>query len=91
MAEYKGHFRHFDIYTSFGWRVNEERKKTNSIWVRNIPKQINLEETKVATKNGLSRETGNIGYIRHKTKIINIRDNWRSNKECTIRETGNIG
>jgi len=30
--------------------------------------EITLEKTEVAIKNGLSSDTGNIGYPRHRTK-----------------------
>ena len=35
---------------------------------RRQTKQIKLEKTEGAIKNGQSRDTGNIGYTRHRTK-----------------------
>jgi hypothetical protein len=37
-----------------------------------------------ATKNGQSRETGNIVYTRHRAKI-NVKENRRGNQEWTIQ------
>jgi len=44
-----------------------------------------LKKTEGATKNGQSRETGNIGYTRHRPKI-NVRENIRGNQEWTIQK-----
>jgi len=43
-----------------------------------------LEKTEGATKNGQSRETGNIGYTQHMPKI-NVRENRRGNQQWTIQ------
>jgi hypothetical protein len=43
-----------------------------------------LEKTEWATKNGQSRETGNIVYTRHRAKI-NVKENRRGNQEWTIQ------
>ena len=43
-----------------------------------------LKKTEGATKNGQSRETGNIVYTRHRAKI-NVKENRRGNQEWTIQ------
>jgi hypothetical protein len=47
-----------------------------------------LEKTQGQTKNGQSRDTGNIGYTRHRTKV---RENPRANQEWEIQRLLTLG